>query len=373
MHFIFEATPFGDVGVHAYPYSADKSTFIVEINETVLERWADTTGIALDDEHGWAAACSRLFSQHLDGAELIPKKSKWTAFTEVSLNRWHLDKTVFIGDAAHTAHFSLGQGTTLAFDDAAELVSCLSTEPDVPTALSRFATMRSRRVADLQDRAWVSADLWVGHPSAIGTGPDSLLRLLSRTGDLNRKALFRLDPNLATALTVEPAAPENANWSAVSLTEHPSQTPVTQPLELVQPTSRQLVPGATDWVVDRESRFEVGAVDGEQLTAFTLHCTENSNPVRQGLLIELPFRYLRGLDVNLVVRAVMSRKPDILVLKGVGVPQANPLLNQLHLAQRACAVSDTPIVLWDPPALLDDAWIHVLAGRAHAVLLTGKP
>ena len=144
-------TPHGVVQLHGYPYDQGGSTVIVEMREEV---WA---GLSLTDGNA-IERCAELFPDRLDGHRLHGNNSKWIAFTTVRCARWSHRNLVLIGDAAHTAHFSIGSGTKLAMQDAAALVEKLGEATDVATALADYETERRPVVLSTQRAAQASLE-----------------------------------------------------------------------------------------------------------------------------------------------------------------------------------------------------------------------
>lgn len=138
--------------VHAYPFDRDTSTFIVE---TDAETWR-RAGLGAMSTDESVAYCERLFAEELGGHRLMSNKSSWLSFREVKCARWWSGKVVLIGDAAHTAHFSIGSGTKLAMEDSIALCEALLREPSVPAALAAYHESRWLEVAKLQRAAKVS-------------------------------------------------------------------------------------------------------------------------------------------------------------------------------------------------------------------------
>ena len=163
--FAFEETEHGWFQAHAYQYDADTSTFIVEAPEDV---WARAGLEGMSQEEG-IAFCERLFAKYLDGHRLMSNASHlrgsaiWIRFPRVVCRRWtHWREGpdrrrvpfVLLGDAAHTAHFSIGSGTKLAFEDGIALARELAASPgDLAAALGRYQDERSVEVAKLQNAA----------------------------------------------------------------------------------------------------------------------------------------------------------------------------------------------------------------------------
>ncbi|MFK0232970.1 bifunctional salicylyl-CoA 5-hydroxylase/oxidoreductase [Streptomyces vinaceus] len=145
-------TEHGVMQLHAYPYSADASTVIVEMHEDV---WR-AAGFDLCDEAESAARCAKIFGEALGGRPLHGNRSAWTEFRTVANERWSHGNVVLLGDAAHTAHFSIGSGTKLAVEDALALAGAVAAEPDVPAALAAYEAARRPAVASTQRAAAAS-------------------------------------------------------------------------------------------------------------------------------------------------------------------------------------------------------------------------
>ncbi len=125
--FIFRENAHGLWQVHAYPFQDGLSTFIVECHEQTWRR----AGLENATDAETVAYCSELFADHLDGHELLPNRSIWRQFPTVQNEVWHHENIVLLGDAAHTAHFSVGSGTKLAMEDAIALHDSFASHPAV--------------------------------------------------------------------------------------------------------------------------------------------------------------------------------------------------------------------------------------------------
>jgi anthraniloyl-CoA monooxygenase len=157
--FFFEANEHGCFGVHAYPYAPDRSTFIVETDEETYRR----AGLDRFTEPDTVAYCERLFAAHLDGHRLLANRSTWQRFRTVRCASWRHGRAVLLGDAAHTAHFSVGSGTRMAMEDGLALARALDRFPgDVETALAAYEDERRPRVEHIQSMARTSFDWWAG-------------------------------------------------------------------------------------------------------------------------------------------------------------------------------------------------------------------
>jgi anthraniloyl-CoA monooxygenase len=152
--FAFEKTEFGWFQIHAYQFSKDLSTVIVETRE---ETWA-AHGLDQADVDRSIAFCEKLFAAYLGNAPLLSnarhlRGSPWLNFNRVACRHWHDGTRVLIGDAAHTAHFSIGSGTKLAMEDAISLVRHVSPAKDVQSGLQTYQAERSVEAQKLQNAA----------------------------------------------------------------------------------------------------------------------------------------------------------------------------------------------------------------------------
>src|ERR1700742_322451 len=152
--FAFEKTEHGWFQIHAYQFSKDLSTVIVETRE---ETWA-AHGLDQASVDQSIAFCEKLFAAYLGNAPLLSnaphlRGSAWLNFNRVICRRWHVANRVLIGDAAHTAHFSIGSGTKLAMEDAISLVQHVKDARDVGSGLESYQTERSVEALKLQSAA----------------------------------------------------------------------------------------------------------------------------------------------------------------------------------------------------------------------------
>ncbi len=154
--FAFEKTEAGWIWAHAYRFASDCSTFIVECSE---DTWR---GLGFDrmDQADAIASCERIFAKYLDGQPLLSNAShlsgpaSWLKFRRIICERWHHEKLILLGDAAHTAHFSIGSGTKLALEDAIKLAEVLN-RPGIDriAALAEYQAERNLEVLKLQNSA----------------------------------------------------------------------------------------------------------------------------------------------------------------------------------------------------------------------------
>jgi anthraniloyl-CoA monooxygenase len=161
--FFVKQTEWGTMQVHGYPYSESGSTFIVEMHEDVWRRAGfDSTESAefppgVSDERA-VERIRELFAEELAGHRVFANNSKWLNFTTVRNERWHHGNLVLVGDAAHTAHFSIGSGTKLAMEDSLALAACLHEHPGVEAALTAYEAERRPVVESTQRAAQASLE-----------------------------------------------------------------------------------------------------------------------------------------------------------------------------------------------------------------------
>jgi anthraniloyl-CoA monooxygenase len=156
-------TPYGVMQIHGYPYDSTGSTFIVEMNDSVwrgagFDSAAEGTFQPGDSDVASIGMIADLFGDILDGHEIHANNSRWISFTTVRNQCWRHANVVLIGDAAHTAHFSIGSGTKLAMEDALALAACLHEQQGVTQALDAYEIERKPVVVSTQRAAQASLE-----------------------------------------------------------------------------------------------------------------------------------------------------------------------------------------------------------------------
>jgi len=152
--FIFEETEHGWVWAHAYQFDADTATFIVECSESVWRKF----GFAAMSQDESCRTCERIFAKYLGGHRLMSnaahlRGSAWLNFPRVLCETWSHDNLVLMGDAAATAHFSVGSGTKLAMESAISMAEYLASEPTQEAAFAKYEDARRTEVLRLQSAA----------------------------------------------------------------------------------------------------------------------------------------------------------------------------------------------------------------------------
>ncbi|HUY04212.1 MAG TPA: bifunctional salicylyl-CoA 5-hydroxylase/oxidoreductase [Rhodocyclaceae bacterium] len=205
--FAFEETEHGWFQAHAYRFDDNTSTFIVETPESVWQR----AGLDKMEKEAAIAFCEKLFAKHLDGHHLISNAShlrgsaQWIRFPRVLCQNWvhHNGRApvVLMGDAAHTAHFSVGSGTKLALEDAIELARCIGRNPhDLGEALRDYQAVRSVEVLRIQNAARNSTE-WFEHVDRyVGLPPEQFAySLLTRSQRISHENLRLRDKGYVEA------------------------------------------------------------------------------------------------------------------------------------------------------------------------------
>ncbi len=203
-HRVFEAFTFiirdnehGLFQVHAYPFDRDTSTFIVETDET---SWHNA-GLDRATEAESVAYCERLFAPELGGERLMSNNSAWIRFRRVRNETWRTGNIVLIGDAAHTAHFSIGSGTKLAMEDSIALAGALAANGDVGAALEAYQEDRWIDVAKKQRAAEVSQRWFETIGRRAHYEPEQFAAsLLSRSKRVTHRNLGLRDPGYVERL-----------------------------------------------------------------------------------------------------------------------------------------------------------------------------
>ena len=195
--FIFRENEHGLFQVHSYPFSGSTGTFIVECGE---ETW-NRSGLRDATEAESIAYCEQLFAGELRGARLLPNNSKWTSFITVKNATWHHQNVVLLGDAAHTAHFSIGSGTKLAMEDAIALVGVLEEHQDLETALADYEVVR-KPVVELFQRAAAESQGYFESVARYTRLPpfEFAFNLLTRSGRISYDDLRLRDPGFGSGV-----------------------------------------------------------------------------------------------------------------------------------------------------------------------------
>ena len=207
--FFVKQTPWGTMQIHGYPYSAAGSTFIVEMHEQVwraagfdkTEHAAFPPGAS--DEYA-VGRIREIFADELRGHQVLTNNSKWLNFRTVRNAHWHDGNVVLLGDAAHTAHFSIGSGTKLAMEDALALAACLHEHPSVEAALDAYQAERKPVVESTQRAAQASLEWFENIGMYAGQDPAQFaFNLLTRSRRITFANLRERDEEFAALVETE--------------------------------------------------------------------------------------------------------------------------------------------------------------------------
>lgn len=170
--FIFEKTEHGWVWAHAYQFDSDTATFIVECSEQTWQRF----GFGAMSQQESIAVCERIFARHLGGHALMTnanhiRGSAWINFPRVLCERWSYKNLALMGDAAASAHFSIGSGTKLALESAVALADYVESEPDLEAAFRKYEDARRTEVLKLQSAARNSLEWFEEVERYLGLDP----------------------------------------------------------------------------------------------------------------------------------------------------------------------------------------------------------
>lgn len=190
--FYFRENEHGLWRVHAYQYEPGHSTFIVECTE---ETWR-AAGMEDADEHEAAAYCADLFAEELEGHAVTVNRSVWRSFPTIRCRKWSFENVVLMGDAVHTAHFSIGSGTRLGMLDAIALRTAILETDSLPDALAAYENDRKPAVESLQRAAQASLEWFEATERYMDLDPVQFaFTLLTRSLRITHEDLRVRDPD----------------------------------------------------------------------------------------------------------------------------------------------------------------------------------
>jgi len=202
--FHFKEHESGLYRVHAYQYDATNSTFIVETSETAWKK----AGLDKATEEQTIDFCEKLFAEELAGHKLIANRSIWRTFPTIRNAHWSFDNVVLMGDACHTAHFSIGSGTKLAMEDAIELAAALKSTKSVKEALAAYEAKRKPQTESIQRAAQTSLEWFEETERYIGKldALEFAFAMLTRSMRITHANLKLRDPALVAKIDQDFAA-----------------------------------------------------------------------------------------------------------------------------------------------------------------------
>jgi anthraniloyl-CoA monooxygenase len=192
----FRETRAGVFAAHSYKFDQTTSTFIVECD---AQTWNEAGFADLSDQET-RAYLAEVFALDLKNQPLLSNNSKWINFLLVKNARWSFENVVLLGDALHTAHFSIGSGTKLAMEDAIALKESFDESFDVATSLQQFEEARRSMIEEYQAAAYESMVWFEQARDYMHLKPVELAYvLMTRSGRVDRESLRRRDPEFVAA------------------------------------------------------------------------------------------------------------------------------------------------------------------------------
>jgi anthraniloyl-CoA monooxygenase len=206
--FYIEQTPHGVMQVHGYPYDANGSTFIVEMHDDVwraagFDRLAASQLAAGESDEPSIERIAGLFGEVLGGHKLLANNSRWLRFGTLRCGSWRDGNVVLLGDAAHTAHFSIGSGTKLAMEDALALAACLHEQAGegISAALEAYEAERRPVVASTQRAAQASLEWFENLGQYTGQEPEQFaFNIMTRSRRVTHDNLRLRDPEFTNRM-----------------------------------------------------------------------------------------------------------------------------------------------------------------------------
>jgi anthraniloyl-CoA monooxygenase len=337
--FIFKSTPVGLFRVHAYRFQPQGSTFIAECTEETWRR----AGFKTADEDGTIAILERLFAEELGPHRLIKNRSIWRNFPVVRCQRWHAGNVVIVGDAAHTAHFSIGSGTKLAMEDCIALRDALVEHRDVAAALEHYEAAHRPAVDALQAAAQCSLEWFENTERYLNMSPSQFgYHLMTRSLRMSHASVHKRDPALARA--VEQDLAKRAGFSGVEAVR-----PIALPLRVagVRLSSRVLAEGPVE--------ADLGDVE----VAMTLPPTVVATAV--------PGEGMSGPGVVVSVSSAADAAHALRILRRM--PGDGPILIAKIDDHCAPALEVARVLAADPATIV---WVDANHGDHQAVLLADR-
>ena len=272
------------------------------------------------------------FAGQLQGHPLIGNRTRWLRFRTVRCERWSCGRTVLLGDAAHTAHFSIGSGTKLAMEDAIGLAEALGAEPDAAQAFDRYEAIRRPAVERLQELARRSQLWWESFPSRLHVPAGQLMvAYMTRAGNVPLDRLVTTNPDVV----------------ASALRQYAGLTP-------------QLPADLTSWILDRPLRRE-----GRQFPHRVLAADPDGVDMRTITdVVADPWGEAAGAVVR---RARRAREAGADGFRFTGPADRPSVLTRMDLAERVRTEVGGLIVVDGPAGLRDDLAAGLVSARADLV------
>jgi anthraniloyl-CoA monooxygenase len=348
-------TEHGTFVTHAYPYSDGQSTFLIETDEQTWRRAGfeatteqisteqiSTEQISTGQTPADASDLTSLrylqqaFAGPLRGRALIGNRTRWTRFRTVRCQRWSSGRTVLLGDAAHTAHYSIGSGTKLAMEDAIALVEAMEEEPGAARAFARYEAIRRPAVGRLQELARRSQLWWESFPSRLDLPVEQLMvAYMTRAGNVALDRFAATNPGVVAAAL--------GQFAGLALKQPPADI--------------------TSWVLDRPLCHQGGRFPGRVLAPGSFGA---SVPAIADVVSD-PWG---PAGDEVIGRARRAREAGAGGFRLTGPADRPSVLTRMDLAERVRAEAGGLIVMDGPAGLRDDLAAGLLSGRADLVCFT---
>lgn len=331
-------TPHGTFVAHAYPYAPDRSTFLIETDEDTWRRAGfdlSTDQNAPQDSDDFSLKyLADAFADTLENHELIGNRTRWTRFRTISCGQWHTGNIALLGDAAHTAHYSIGSGTKLAMEDAIALDRALVDSPDLAAALAEYENVRRPAVEHLQQIAHRSELWWDSFAQRMDLPIEQLMiAYMTRAGKVSVGRFHESAPAL-----VQAGLAGYANLL-------PDAVPDAIPND-----------GLTEWILEQplelgNRRFEHRIAPADLRDAATT------------AVIDVDVESAWGAEAN----ALVEGAPPARIFWLTGPATRPALLTRLDLAERFLRRTDAVLVVESPNSYRDDVSAGLASGRTHLV------
>ncbi|HWD03661.1 MAG TPA: FAD-dependent monooxygenase [Amycolatopsis sp.] len=316
---IFEPvrTEHGIFVTHAYPYGTERSTFLIETDEATWRRAGfDTAPEGTSSDEASLRYLEKAFAEPLRGHRLIGNRTRWLRFRTVHCARWSAGNTVLLGDAAHTAHFSIGSGTKLAMEDAIALVEALRDADGLQRAFATYETARRPAVERLQELARRSRLWWESFPARLHLPVERLMvAYMTRAGNVPLERFAATSPDLVAA----------------ALTRYAGKPPPAD--------------GLVDWVLDQQAAAPADLVAIDDVV--TDPWDEHGDAV--------------------VARARAARDRGAPGFRLTGPDERGALLTRLDLAERVRLEAGGIVLVEGPAALREDLAAGLVSDRTDLV------
>jgi anthraniloyl-CoA monooxygenase len=195
--YIFKETEWGLFQAHCYPYDESRSTMVLLLSEETWRR----AGLDELDEKGSLELCQQVFADDLQGREMLSNRSLWINFPWIRCQSWHAGNVVLLGDAAHTAHWSIGSGTKLALEDSIALARSLVRYGALAPAFAEYELDRQPAVERFQEASRVSCQYFESVSRYLGFEPPQFAyQLMTRTPRVTHLNLAGRDPEFVRSV-----------------------------------------------------------------------------------------------------------------------------------------------------------------------------